>query len=411
MTGRGKCAIIGPARNAARVLSHFILYQRGHPNESERSQPAAPPLPSDGCAVSRIYGCYVSGSGEIVSDLDESLGRMPQDEAERYLGLLKKTLSGALGPQFDRHRLLHPPGGPGGGARPAPGPADSQLRDGESRRAFYQKVIGALDMEGESYLLLMAHDAYDVPRRARDGAALEDGEQVFSYFLCCVCPVKEGKAELGYFPGENEFHSRAGGQVVSAPELGFLFPAFDQGRANLYNALFYARKPDQLHQEFIDAVFRTEPPMSAGEQKQAFREALTQSLGERCTLPVVQAVHSWLREQMEEHRRSRDPEPLEVTAGEIGAVLADCGVEAERVAAFRAACAQQFGGEGALRPANLIDAGRFQVKTEQAQVEVEAEESHLIHSRLIDGRPWLLIPAGEQVEVNGLAVYAAPEEA
>ena len=365
----------------------------------------------DGCAVSRIYGCYVSGSGEIVSDLDESLGRMPQDEAERYLGLLKKTLSGALGrnlidivfstrqvAQGEEHALLR-------------ALRDSQLRDGESRRAFYQKVIGALDMEGESYLLLMAHDAYDVPRRARDGAALEDGEQVFSYFLCCVCPVKEGKAELGYFPGENEFHSRAGGQVVSAPELGFLFPAFDQGRANLYNALFYARKPDQLHQEFIDAVFRTEPPMSAGEQKQAFREALTQSLGERCTLPVVQAVHSWLREQMEEHRRSRDPEPLEVTAGEIGAVLADCGVEAERVAAFRAACAQQFGGEGALRPANLIDAGRFQVKTEQAQVEVEAEESHLIHSRLIDGRPWLLIPAGEQVEVNGLAVYAAPEEA
>ena len=365
----------------------------------------------DGCAVSRIYGCYVSGSGEIVSDLDESLGRMPQDEAERYLGLLKKTLSGALGrnlidivfstrqvAQGEEHALLR-------------ALRDSQLRDGESRRAFYQKVIGALDMEGESYLLLMAHDAYDVPRRARDGAALEDGEQVFSYFLCCVCPVKEGKAELGYFPGENEFHSRAGGQVVSAPELGFLFPAFDQGRANLYNALFYARKPDQLHQEFIDAVFRTEPPMSAGEQKQAFREALTQSLGERCTLPVVQAVHSWLREQMEEHRRSRDPEPLEVTAGEIGAVLADCGVEEERVAAFRAACAQQFGGEGALRPANLIDAGRFQVKTEQAQVEVEAEESHLIHSRLIDGRPWLLIPAGEQVEVNGLAVYAAPEEA
>ena len=365
----------------------------------------------DGCAVSRIYGCYVSGSGEIVSDLDESLGRMPQDEAERYLDLLKKTLSGALGrnlidivfstrqvAQGEEHALLR-------------ALRDSQLRDGESRRAFYQKVIGALDMEGESYLLLMAHDAYDVPRRARDGAALEDGEQVFSYFLCCVCPVKEGKAELGYFPGENEFHSRAGGQVVSAPELGFLFPAFDQGRANLYNALFYARKPDQLHQEFIDAVFRTEPPMSAGEQKQAFREALTQSLGERCTLPVVQAVHSWLREQMEEHRRSRDPEPLEVTAGEIGAVLADCGVEEERVAAFRAACAQQFGGEGALRPANLIDAGRFQVKTEQAQVEVEAEESHLIHSRLIDGRPWLLIPAGEQVEVNGLAVYAAPEEA
>ena len=35
------------------------------------------------CAVSRIYGCYVSAADKrIVADLNESLGRMPQDEAE-----------------------------------------------------------------------------------------------------------------------------------------------------------------------------------------------------------------------------------------------------------------------------------------------------------------------------------------
>lgn len=48
-------------------------------------------------AVSRIYGCFVNSSHEIVSDLDESLGMMPQEEAEKYLGLLKKALSGTLG--------------------------------------------------------------------------------------------------------------------------------------------------------------------------------------------------------------------------------------------------------------------------------------------------------------------------
>ena len=40
-------------------------------------------------AVSHIYGCFVNANREIVADLDESLGRMPQEEAERYLGLLK----------------------------------------------------------------------------------------------------------------------------------------------------------------------------------------------------------------------------------------------------------------------------------------------------------------------------------
>ena len=41
-------------------------------------------------AISHIYGCYVNGNREIISYLDEPLGRMPQEEAEKYLALLKK---------------------------------------------------------------------------------------------------------------------------------------------------------------------------------------------------------------------------------------------------------------------------------------------------------------------------------
>ena len=37
--------------------------------------------------ISRVYGCYVNSSKESVSDLDESLGMMPQEEAEKYLSL------------------------------------------------------------------------------------------------------------------------------------------------------------------------------------------------------------------------------------------------------------------------------------------------------------------------------------
>ena len=48
-------------------------------------------------AISRIYGCFVNSSREIVSYIDESMGILPQDEAEKYLNLLKKVLSGKLG--------------------------------------------------------------------------------------------------------------------------------------------------------------------------------------------------------------------------------------------------------------------------------------------------------------------------
>lgn len=359
-------------------------------------------------AVSRVYGCYVNGSSrEIISYLDESLGNMPLEEAEKYLSLLKKSLSGQLGKNLidvvfstqqvmdsDEHRLLS-------------ALRESQLKDGEIRETFYRTVIDALDMGEDNYLILLAHDAYDVPHRGKDGEADPDGsDEVFSYILCSVCPVKTCKMELGYFPGENEFHSCAAGQVVSAPELGFLFPAFDDRAANIYNALFYSRKPDQLHQEFLDAVFRTEPPMSAAEQREAFQGALTGALEEACSLEVVQAVHGRLLEKIEAAKEDKEAEPPALSAGEIGGVLRDCGVPEEKAAAFQERCAQAFGG-AALNPENLIDAKRFDVKTEHAAISVDPAHSYLVETRMIDGRKYLLIPVEEGVEVNGLPVEVA----
>ena len=356
-------------------------------------------------AIGRIYGCYVNSQKEIVSYLDESLDRMPEEEAEKYLALLKKTLSGALGRNLidivfstqqvadsDEHRRLM-------------ALRDSRLKDGEVRQEFYQTVIDSLDMGESNYLILLAHDAYDVPHRGKDGEdRADEGDTVFSYIVCCVCPVKDGKLELSYCAGENEFHNCAPSQIVSPPELGFLFPAFDDRAANIYNALFYSRKPDELHQEFIDAVFRTEPPMSAAEQRETFQSALAEALEDEFNLEVAQTVHERLADQIAQHKERKDPEPLALTARDVSTILQDCGVALERVENFQKKCDEQFGAGAALSPANLIDSGRFQVKTSQATLSLQPENSYLVETRIINGKKYILIPAEEDVEVNGLAV-------
>ena len=363
----------------------------------------------DKSAITHIYGCYVNSAKEIVSDLAESLGSMPEEEAEKYLGLLKKALSGTLGKHqmdivFSTQQVMDSPE-----HKLLTALRSSGLKDGEARQAFYQKVIESLDMGDGSYLLLLAHDVYDVPHRGKDDELQADAsDEVFSYIVCCVCPIKEGKVELGFFPGDNEFHC-AVGQTVAAPELGFLFPAFDNRAANIYNALFYSRKPDEVHQEFIDAVFHVEPPMSAAEQREAFQTALNEALGEACSIEVVQTVHEQLWGKIQQHKESKDPEPLAVTAGELGGILADCGVAEAQVAAFREQCAEQFGEGAVLSPVNLIDTKRFEVKTAQARVSIDPEQSYLMESRVIDGRRYLLIPA-DDVEVNGLPVSVGMAE-
>lgn len=210
--------------------------------------------------------------------------------------------------------------------------------------------------------------------------------------------------ELGYCPGENEFHNCVPSQVVSPPELGFLFPAFDGRAANIYNALAYARKPDELHQEFLDAIFHTEPPMSPAEQREAFEAALSGALEGACSLEVVQAVHEQLSLRIEQHREEKNPEPLAITAKDVAAILQDCGAQENQMAAFCEMIGERFGEGAALSPANLIDGKRFEVKTADATVTLDPEHSYLAEARMIDGKRYLLIPVDEGLEVNGMPV-------
>ena len=125
-------------------------------------------------------------------------------------------------------------------------------------------------------------------------------------------------------------------------------------------------------------------------------------------MAVVQAVHEQLRDRMEEHRESKDPEPLALTAGEVGGILRSSGVPEDRVASFQEQCGERFGESAALNPANLIDSKRYEIKTSEATVSVDPAYSYLVETRVIDGRKYILIPVGEGVEVNGLSVGVAP---
>lgn len=355
-------------------------------------------------AITKIYGCYVNSNKQVISYLDGSLGLMPQDEAEKYLTLLRRTLTGQLQKNLidivfstrqvadsEEHRLLS-------------ALRQTELKDEQVRRQFYDQVIQSLDMDEHNYLILLAHDTYDVPYRGRDDQDQADAsDQVFSYVLCAICPVKDSKAELGYFPGENEFHSRSAGQVVAPPELGFLFPAFDNRAANLYNALYYTKQTDLIHQEFIDAIFRTEPPMSADEQKETFHTALAEALEGECSMEVVRSVHQQLRDKLLQHKEEHNPEAPSISPREVDTILHNCGVEEDKVQAFHKSCAAQFGDGVPLNPANLINSSRFEIKTENATILIDPDYSYLVETRKINGRTYLLLPA-DGMEVNGLAV-------
>ena len=354
-------------------------------------------------AIHHIYGCYVNTNKEIVSSIDEPLGLLTQEETEKYFSLLKKTLSGALGKNLldisfatkqvmdsEEHRLLT-------------ALRKSELADAALREEFYRCIIDHVDMEDQNYLILMAYDVYDVSHYGKDGQEDDRGD-VYKYMLCCVCPVKAGKPELGYVADEKRFRSSIIGQVVAAPELGFLFPTFDGRATNIYNALFYSKNINASHQDFVDAVFRTPVPMSAGRQKESFNEALTGALDKDCSFDVLQAMHEQLNERIAVYKETKDPEPMTVTLEEMGEILENSGATPEEAEAFCAGCAEAMGEDAVLRPGNLTNTSRMEIATPEVKISVNPKFSYLVEARVIDGKKYILVSADAGVELNGVAV-------
>jgi len=360
--------------------------------------------------ITQIFGCYVNDNKEIITEFRQSTGIMPENESDKYFALLRRTLSGSIGRNLiditfktsqvadsPEHKLLM-------------GLRDSKCNDENLRAELYKRIIDNVILEG-NYLILLCCDTYDVPFKSKDDAHQSDrSEEVYTYILCTICPVKETKPNLHYVPEEKLFHDGAMNQMVSAPALGFLFPAFDDRATNIYNALYYTRDVKNAQEALIEALFQAPIPKPAAEQKKTFEALLTTSLGEACSMDVMQTVHEELCQRIEMHKESKIPEPLLVSKEDVKEVLSSCGISEENLSKFSVDYDEAFGFEADLHPRNIIDNKHFEIKTPDVVIKVDPARSDLIETRIIGGIKYILICADEDVEVNGVSIHIKEEK-
>ena len=361
--------------------------------------------------MTAIYGCYVNGNKEIISSFRRSVGMMLENEAEKYFQVFKRILSGAIGKNLIDISFRT--------AQVADSPEHkflmelrkTALQDDELRMQLYQKIIAATSFE-DSFLILAGCDSYDVPFKSKDDETQVDASgEVFTYIQCAICPVKQTKPTLQYIAEEKEFHDGGIAQVVAAPELGFMFPAFDGRTTNIYNALYYTHSAKISNQPLVDALFNVQAPQPAEEQKKNFQALLTTSLENQCSLDVVQTVHDYQmicpNHLLYNFDNNEICEKCLEGSYVVTGALKECGVPEQNVAKFSVEFDQTFGHDAQLHPRNLINSKRFEIETPDVSIKVNPERSDLIETRIIGGVKYILICADENVEVNGVRIHIA----
>lgn len=353
-----------------------------------------------------IYGCYVNAAHEIIAYMDSPTMLMGNEEREMYMKTLKKTLSGALGKNLlnvefstaqvedsDEHRLLQTL-------------RTSHLGNETMRKILFQRIIDNVDMGDVGYVILLASDSYDVPyKNGGSDEWSEESTDQFEYFICCLCPVKDPKGALRYLAEEQNFRAASTGSILGAPQMGFMFPTFDDRMTNIYRALYYTRSSADVHQDFLKAVFNLDKlPMAANTQKNAFDSALADSLGDECSMDVVKALHSRIGERIDVIKGLGADDAPEIHINELEEILMKSGTSDEAIEKFHDTCKNYFEGEEFFNPENLINRKQFKLETAEMNVSIDPEHAFGIKTEIIDGRQYLMIPISEGLTVNGVDV-------
>ena len=235
--------------------------------------------------ITSVHGCCVNEKREITAEFCQPLANLTQDETEALLTLLKKLLSGSLDRnlldiEFSNEQVLQ-----GEEHKRLLKLRDSSLSDEAELKQLFADIISSVKTEG-SFLILAACDSYDVFTYTEDGKKSEDSTELFKYFVCGVFPMKMTKPQLSFAAFDSTFKNIVSNAVICPPELGFMFPAFDDRAANIYNTVFYTKDGGADHSEIIGKLFAAEPPMPADSQRETFNTLLSDATGGENNLEI-----------------------------------------------------------------------------------------------------------------------------
>lgn len=356
----------------------------------------------DGC-ITRICGCYVGGEKEKIATFQEAFFSLQEEDAFKYYEIFKKCLSGTPGKNLMNLEFPLETEYPGGTQEFLLKLRDSELKDPALLDAFYDKIIQCFYYVG-NYLILLIHIVYDVPGVTSDGLDMEDAsEEVYTGLLCALCPVNLSKPGLSYHPESNLFLNCSRDWLAEMPKIGFLFPAFNDRSTDIHSTLYYMKNADEPHEELVDSLLGAMPPIPVSSQKEMFQSLVEETLGEQREYETVKSIQETIQEKLEES--VEDPEPLSLGRKDVERIFTESGVKEEQMQQFDAAYERIIPKETPLIAANLVNGRKFEVKTPNITVQVKPEFTHLLETKVIDGRNCLVIAIEDRVAVNGIPLY------
>ncbi len=284
----------------------------------------------ESCTFTKIAGCYVNSDKAKVTSFRNTFLNLEEDEFYKYLEIANKALSGKPGNNLIELPFPLDAEAEGGAQALLMELRKTRLEDDDVLNRFYDRVIESYD-KVENYIILLFHDAYDVPMKTSDNLALDDSEEVYEYIICAICPVDLSKPGLGYQEDENRIGAVKRNWVVGATESAFTFPCFTDRSTDLHAVMCYTKDAKMPHTELWEEVLSCKAVYTATQKKTAFNNIVTESLGDPTDDDVIDTVidvqshiNSFVEQQKEVLEKDQ---PVLMEKEDLTPILENSGIE------------------------------------------------------------------------------------
>lgn len=367
----------------------------------------------EACTISRLTGCYVDGDKNKVLKFNENFLNMREEELHKYMEIAKKTLTGAIGNNVLELEFPLEEENPGGKQQYLYALRESNLDNDDLLDRLYDLIIDGYQYVG-NYLILVFHDTYDIMTRTSDNNKLDESEEVYDYLLVSVCPVALSKAGLGYRQDENRIGARIRDWVVGVPDIGFLFPAFDNRSQDIHQVDYFIRDAKDSHPEFVEDVLGCGAKKTATEQRLSFQSIVKRVYGldEEAGEAALIGIQESLNAKVDTGEEKTDAQIASIILDEatIEEVLKENDVEEDKAKLIKEICKEEF--EEEVPVVNLIDTKALQANAKEKEKKELVKEVATLKTELAEKKKELEESiTGEEVKNYDIVVRVKPEKA
>lgn len=181
----------------------------------------------------RIAGAYLDQDGFVEGTFNKHFQNLSAKEQQKNLEIAKAVLFAGTNVQLKEY-VFHPEEEkPGSVWQMLMALKECGLKNDALLDVLYE-MFGKKYQAEKDYAVYFFYGSYDVPVKAKDGESLWESEEVYTFLVCAVCPVR-------------------GDYEVGEPECGFLFPALKDRSSDIHRINVFRREPHE-HRELTDQI-------------------------------------------------------------------------------------------------------------------------------------------------------------